>query len=337
MSGAPTTRPADRRAAAHRVGSVLLTITALLGSLCIAATVGAAALDLRPLVFRSGSMSPAIDTGALAIARTTDVADVRVGDVVSVTASDGSRITHRVQRLESSGTEVTLVLKGDANAAEDAEIYRVGTVDRVILDVPRLGRAVAWAAGPGGRAAGLLVVAAALLVVIWSAGGGDRGGARRATVLLVVLTLGAGFATRAGPTTTLASFTDAATTTTGALASGSVTKPAAVGCSVNNPLVGTKSLTTTWAAASSPAALTYTAKLVYPTELGGAQEVGLSVQGSGSERSVTVTGNLLDSLLGSSFRIDVTAALPGTSWTATSSRAGTLVLLGLGFTCGAWS
>ena len=145
--------------------------------------------------------------------------------------------------------------------------------------------------------------------------------AATATALLVALW--------SGPTT-FALFSDSSVVTTGALPSGSVGKPAAVGCTVSNPVLGTKSLTTTWTAASTPTALTYTAVV---------RETGqvLTVSSSGTQRSATVTSTLLGSLLGSTFHIDVTATLPGTSWTATSSRTGTLVLLGLGFSCGAWA
>lgn len=130
--------------------------------------------------------------------------------------------------------------------------------------------------------------------------------------------------------TTYALFSDSSVVTTGALTSGSVVKPAAAGCTVNNPVLGTKSLTTTWTAASTPTDLTYTAVV---------RETGqvLTVSSSGTQRSATVTSTLLGSLVGSTFHIDVTAVLPGTSWTATSSRTGSLVLLGLGFTCGAWT
>ena len=139
---------------------------------------------------------------------------------------------------------------------------------------------------------------------------------------------------------TLALFSDTSTVTTGALSSGSVTKPMAVGgdggtgCATTYSLFGPRSLTTTWAASSTPTNLTYTAVV-----RGSGQE--LAITSSGTQRSVTVTSGLLNNLLGSllfgvSFQIDVTATLPGTSWTATSTRNASYSALG-GFTCGSWT
>ena len=62
----------------------LLTGGAVLGVVCILLTVGSALFGLRPLVFQSGSMSPTIKTGALAISHRVDAASLEKGQVVSV-------------------------------------------------------------------------------------------------------------------------------------------------------------------------------------------------------------------------------------------------------------
>lgn len=87
----------DRR---RRVADRALTAAAVLGALCIVFAVCASVFSLTPLVFRSGSMEPSIPTGSLALARETSAVEVQVGDVVSVLRSDGSRITHRVDRVD---------------------------------------------------------------------------------------------------------------------------------------------------------------------------------------------------------------------------------------------
>ena len=74
---------------------VFLTFGALLGVLCIAATVAGAAFGVKPLVFRSGSMSPAINTGDLAVSRTVDARELKADDIVSVINSKGNRVNHR--------------------------------------------------------------------------------------------------------------------------------------------------------------------------------------------------------------------------------------------------
>jgi signal peptidase I len=128
----------------------VLTVGAVLGVVCLLLAAGSALFGLRPLVFRSGSMSPTIDTGALGLAREVDAAGLEVGDVVSVPTGDGERVTHRIVRVTHRGETATLALRGDANEAPDARTYVVGSADRVLLDVPLLGYAVSWVVGPAG-------------------------------------------------------------------------------------------------------------------------------------------------------------------------------------------
>lgn len=169
-----------RSSTIDRAVGVVLTATAVLGALCIVATAGSLVLDLKPLVFTSGSMAPDIETGALGLARTVDARDVVEGDVVSVVGRDGARVTHRVVSVQTPTRETSLVLKGDANAVPDAESYRVTSVDRVVADVPRLGYVAAWFSGRGGIVLAGAVVVLSLLVLMPRAPVRVRGGARRA-------------------------------------------------------------------------------------------------------------------------------------------------------------
>lgn len=143
-----------------------LNIGAIVGFICIVAAALSIFLGIRPLVFQSGSMSPSITTGALALARTVPAQQLEVGDVVSVTNPSGVRITHRVTGLEYyDDGEVSLTMRGDANAAEDPMPYLVNEADRVFFHVNGLGYAVAWLSSPvaiflGGMLAGGLVVIA---------------------------------------------------------------------------------------------------------------------------------------------------------------------------------
>lgn len=172
----------------RRLGSAaretLLTSAAVAGVVCMLIAAAALFLDVRPLVFRSGSMSPAIETGALAVARSTPASGLARGDVVSVTNAAGTRITHRIEALTLSGEVATLVLRGDANRVADAETYVVTDADKVLFSVNRLGYLVAWLSSKvavflGGLLAGVLLVAA------FGRNGGGRPGpeppARRST------------------------------------------------------------------------------------------------------------------------------------------------------------
>lgn len=141
-----------------------LTIGASLGVLCVTIALAAPLLGMRLVVFKSGSMGPDIDTGALAITRTVDAGDVAVGDVVSVTSAKGTRITHRVTQVVADGDQVLLELKGDANAKADDELYPVTEVDRVGAHMNGVGYVVDALASPyaifgaGAGAAALLVL-----------------------------------------------------------------------------------------------------------------------------------------------------------------------------------
>lgn len=340
----------------ERLRQAILWSGAGLGALCLAWAATIHVLGLTPLVFTSGSMGPQIAAGDLALAESAPARAVAVGDVVSVVNAAGVRVTHRVVEIDPvDTTTAVLTLRGDANASPDAEAYTVTRVERVVTSVPAAGHVVDAVSSPSGRFVSGAWFGLCLFLVLGAgregAGAartrrGDHPGGRhrrqdrsRARGGGVGVGLGAGVAaTLLGlglvhviptlVTPTSAAFEDRdATLSSGALAAFTVTKPAAIGCTVSNPLLGTKSLTTTWTAAPG---LTYTAVI---------RETGTSlvVTSSGTERSVTVTGGLLGSLLGSAFNIDVTATLPGSGWTASSTRAGSFAALGLGFTCGAWT
>lgn len=156
----------ERRSRSHRLREVALTTGAVLGAVSVLLAIVASLFNVTPLVFRSGSMAPAIDTGDLGIARTVDASDLRVGDIVSVTTSRGTRVTHRVVDLAATDDGAVLTLQGDTNDTPDPEKYDVAEADRVMFSVPRLGYVVAWLGGPGGMYLGGGVIAVVLLVLL---------------------------------------------------------------------------------------------------------------------------------------------------------------------------
>ncbi|WP_230597363.1 signal peptidase I [Rhodococcoides fascians] len=163
----------DTHASADRLRSrprllreIALTVGAVAGLVCVLFALTAVFLGITPLIFRSGSMAPAIDTGALALSETTPAAEIEIGDIVKVTNASGAAITHRVVEIGAVGTDsAQLFLKGDANAEPDAESYVVSEADRVFFSVGKLGYAVTWLSGPvavfiGGIAVGALLMTA---------------------------------------------------------------------------------------------------------------------------------------------------------------------------------
>lgn len=154
-----------RPAALGAVRQVALSVGAVVGAACILLTLAALVFDLRPLVFRSGSMSPTIGTGALAIARSEPASALAVGQVVSVPTASGERVTHRVVQVQMQGDRAVLWLKGDANKAPDASPYVVDHADKVLVSVPWVGYLIGWLTGPIGLFA-LGLYAAFLVSVI---------------------------------------------------------------------------------------------------------------------------------------------------------------------------
>ncbi len=236
---------------------------ALAGLLAVVAGVAVVALNASFLVFRSGSMSPEIDTGSLAFARPLDAPEIRSGDVVTVRSSDGAQITHRVVSSTVRGDEASLVLQGDANSTPDAELYVVQTVQRVDFSVPYAGYVVAYAMTPPGLVA---IAAISIALFLVSSDDGPTGSrtapdrrhrrGRRSGRAAVTATAVAATVVATAVTGTQAAFNDTATMTTGAFSAATVTPPTGVACvnaAGNNDYIG-------WTA---PSGYTPTAYRVY--------------------------------------------------------------------------
>jgi len=143
----------------RRIQEILLTLGALVGLASIALFVAGFAFGITPLIFKSGSMSPTIDTGALAFARTVPASEVQVGDIVSVYDSQGTRITHRVETIDQQGNNLAIAqLRGDANPVTDPDPYVITEADRVFFSINRLGYVAVWLSGPSGFVLGSIAV-----------------------------------------------------------------------------------------------------------------------------------------------------------------------------------
>lgn len=110
-------------------------------------------------------MSPTIDTGALAFARTVPASEVLVGDIVSVSDSQGTRITHRVESIDQQGNNLAVAqLRGDANPIADPDPYVITEADRVFFSINRLGYVAVWLSGPSGLVLGAIAVGGLLYI-----------------------------------------------------------------------------------------------------------------------------------------------------------------------------
>lgn len=115
----------------------------------------------------TGSMSPTYPADSVLLVRSVAAADVRVGDVVTVSRDGTVPITHRVVEVTPRGSGAELVLRGDANDVDDPEPYQVSKVGLVVGGIPGGGGMLAAVQSPIGLGTATTVVAALALWAWW--------------------------------------------------------------------------------------------------------------------------------------------------------------------------
>lgn len=129
----------DLDAMMRHLREVLLNLTAVGGAVCILLVVAALAFDITLIMFRTGSMSPTIPAGSVAVVREIPAAEIQADDVVTVDRRGDLPITHRVTSVaDTGGPARTITMRGDANASDDPAPYTVDTVRRVLWSAPGL-------------------------------------------------------------------------------------------------------------------------------------------------------------------------------------------------------
>jgi signal peptidase len=148
----------------ERIGNAALTIASIFGAVCIALVALAFFFNITLIMFKTGSMSPTMPTGTLAVVREIPATEIQVGDVVSVDRENILPITHRVTSVTDgpAGSQRLITMKGDANPTPDPAPYTVETVRKVIAAVPNLAYAVIWLSNPW--VLGTLAIGASILV-----------------------------------------------------------------------------------------------------------------------------------------------------------------------------
>jgi signal peptidase len=104
----------------------------------------------QALIVQSGSMEPAIPTGAIVfvdgIAPSQVDERVTEGEVITFTDDGRNLVTHRVVEKHAGQKSVRFTTKGDANEDVDAEpVYRQDVVGEVMFTIPFVGYIVAFA------------------------------------------------------------------------------------------------------------------------------------------------------------------------------------------------
>lgn len=144
--GGAVARPSRRGSRA--LGNALLNVAALGGIVCIVLVLLSVFFNISLIMFKTGSMSPTIPAGSLAVVREIPAAQIRVGDVLTVDRPGVLPVTHRVTSVAGEGDARTITMRGDANEAEDPAPYTISKARIVLVSVPNLARAVVWFSNP---------------------------------------------------------------------------------------------------------------------------------------------------------------------------------------------
>jgi signal peptidase len=119
----------------------------------------------RLLAVQTDSMNPTIHAGDLVIGRVPTDHRIDPGTVITFHNSTGQLVTHRVIRVEESGSELAYYTKGDASdLADDHPVGHGAIVALYSLRVPHAGLLVAFARSWIGLAV-LVILSGTILIV----------------------------------------------------------------------------------------------------------------------------------------------------------------------------
>lgn len=171
---AATASASSRRGPAKVLADLLLWIAAIGGVICIVLVILAYTAGITLIMFKTGSMSPTIPAGSVAVVQRIPASEIEVGDVVTVDREGELPITHRVTSITDGATPAqrVITMKGDANALEDPAPYTVTSGRIVLFSVPGIATIIVGMGNP--FVLGGITVAAAVLVV-WAFWPRERG------------------------------------------------------------------------------------------------------------------------------------------------------------------
>lgn len=149
------------------VTETLLWVVSAAGLACIVLVVLAYSCNISIVLFRTGSMEPAISTGDVAIVQQVEAAEVQIGDILTVDRDGELPVTHRVISVtDGPSTEERVIrMRGDANEAEDPYPYTISEGKRTLFSLPGLAAPIHQMSNP--YVLGGATLSAALLV-LWA-------------------------------------------------------------------------------------------------------------------------------------------------------------------------
>ena len=169
---APPARARARAGALEAVANLTLTAFCTVAILVVLGlSVGPRFFAYETYIVRSGSMEPAIGTGALVVVQPVQPMAIRLGDVITYRRPEDpeTAITHRVVEVRAGQGQAAPIFRtrGDANNAIDPwEVQLQGIAWRVTYSVPLAGYVFAFTQQPLGRAL-FLIVPGLGLALLW--------------------------------------------------------------------------------------------------------------------------------------------------------------------------
>jgi len=121
--------------------------------------------NYKVLTVLSGSMEPAIHTGAVVVIKPSG--EYNIGDVITFgeTGKDKTPITHRINNIYVKDGKPVFVTKGDANNSTDMrEIGKEEIQGKVLFSIPFLGYVLEFVKTPLGFGVVVILPAAAIII-----------------------------------------------------------------------------------------------------------------------------------------------------------------------------
>ena len=98
------------------IGDGFLWLAAVGGFICIGLVIAASIFNISLIMFKTGSMSPTIPAGSVALVREIPAIEVGIGDIITVDRPGNLPVTHRVTEIKAMDNgQWSLSMKGDAN------------------------------------------------------------------------------------------------------------------------------------------------------------------------------------------------------------------------------
>jgi signal peptidase len=132
----PSTKRVHRTLKKQKSQLPYWTATALIGLIVVWSSTGL--LGFTPTIIASGSMTPTLNTGDIAIIISVPSQTIKIGDIIQYYTADMT-IIHRVIDTYRTGGTCWFITKGDANTEPDDPVNQNQVIGKSVFTIPQLG------------------------------------------------------------------------------------------------------------------------------------------------------------------------------------------------------